>query len=295
MKQGNTKDRRLSIAAMISAGMIAFATFVVATPAQAADNCGAQFTDSNAPNDASCIFACQGTNQLTIGVDASDTDATASGSARCGGGYSPCRSSAGTNSCYGEEGFANSASASGTCAAVVSEAWNDAWSYNCAAKKANTPDPCPSPPCTEPPPPGNCVFGIICCPPSICAAIFGLGRVSPPQQQLKVCGAATTEAACTTARDAYWKTYPYLGPVYDAVSPYVRLDGADPVSGLPAGVTSRVDVWVVDGTATGRICNVGVGCWSILPACTFDDATGRAACVVSGAPKVLGPAARYEA
>jgi hypothetical protein len=71
---------------------------------------------------------------------------------------------------------------------------------------------------------------------------------------------------------------------------------ADPLSGLPAGVTSRVDVWVsASGVATGRLCNAGAGCWSILPVCVSDLTAGRMECSVSGAPKILGAAPLYGA
>lgn len=155
--------RAAALVALLGSITMTLATFVPA-PAAAADNCGAQFSASNAPDDASCVFTCKARQQLVIGVDASDGDATASGSARCGGGYSPCRPATGTNSCYGEEGFANSGSSSGSCSAVVDELWNSAWSYNCLAR--DPPAPCATPPCD--PKPGQCIFNIVCCPPAVC-------------------------------------------------------------------------------------------------------------------------------
>lgn len=270
----DTPQPRQGLLASFIVLVLAAATLVVAAPASAAESCGDQFNDSDAPDDAECAFSCKAAQQLVIAVDASDDDATASGSARCGGGYSPCRSSG--NSCQGEDGISATASSSGKCAAVVSELWNSAWSYNCSSKDVEG-SGCVGPSCGDPGNPPRCIFDIVCCPAAVCVGEDAPSMPCFPGPQVVVPGPREL-----LERIALCGPSANLHPATDAAT------------GLPAGVTSRIDVWVsASGVATGRLCNAGVGCWSILPMCSFEPGIGRAECVVSAAPKILGPAAPY--
>lgn len=263
--------------------VLALALSTMLPPASAADNCGAQFNEKNAPDNATCTFGCEATQQLVISIDASDGDATASGSARCGGGYSPCRPSSGTNSCYGEEGYANSGSSSGSCAAVVDEWWNSAWSYNCLARDVN--QPCAPAACggggSEP---GDCYFNLICCPAILCGADSSLS-VLPKADPCADAPLRMATPDLDAPEDPEW---PAVKPPEPCASDVSAAAVRDPLSGLPSGVTSRVDVWVRGHETIGRVCQAGVGCWTIVPNCTIDPIAGRVACIVTSAAKVLG-------
>lgn len=274
MHTKNTKQRRGLLASFLALVMTA-ATLAVAAPVQAEPSCGTQFSDSEAPDEADCSFECKSGQQLRMGVDASDEDATASGSAHCGGGYTPCKTSG--SSCRGSEGVATN-SATGTCSAVVNELWNSAWSYNCEAKDIDG-SGCVGPSCGGDGP-DNCILGIVCCPAAVCVG-----------------GGGTPTMPCLPATQI-------VVPGPNELLERVQMCGsnanvqpaADSLSGLPAGVTSRIDVWVpASGLATGRLCNTGVGCWSILPVCFSDLTIGRMECSVPESPKLLGPAPLYGA
>lgn len=279
----------MKLQSAVLCAMVAMSMAIIPTAVSIDPSCGTQFTDANAPDNDSCRYRCNAGQLLTISVDASDTDATASGSTRCGNGYAPCTQAGGRNHCYGEGGPATSASDKGACDATVDEFWNSAWSYQCAAKDPPQP-PCP-PPC-EPRDPGTCILGIICCPPWLCT----IGTVYPPKIVINTPGAPELCAIYIAAG-----VVPDPGSLVETGQKKLAecnielptVGGTDAASGLPAGVTSQIDVWIVNGKATGRLCNAGEGCWEILPLCATHAGGRSMSCSVGEVPNVLGPAPRF--
>lgn len=226
---------------------------ILPTGGAVAADCGNQFDERNAPDRSTCKFTCQTGDLLTIGISASDGDASVSGSARCGGGYSPCVTTEGRNNCRGEEGSAARSDRDGDCTAVVDELWNSAWSYACSANALCPPTEAGC----KPDPRDRCPVARLCCPRALC-------------EDFAVPSCPTLEIRAPDAG--------------------VKFPDVCATSGGTVVERSRVTVTGVGAIASAQLCVYGTGCRSIPVYCVVD--AGRLACSTSSEPNVLAIAPR---
>lgn len=262
--------------------MLLLATLNVTWPTGAGAGTGCSATDDSSGmggQKVECSFSCSKTAIINVEASAQDSDASISGTGRCGGVSVHCDDDSDTSSsCTDSGGPTSHEDGGGSCSASTDEFWDSGLYVNCfeSSVKDPTPPVLPdiptSPPCIKP----LCnpdLRGVVDNPPQLPAnPCQGSCLGNDPRVPLPPFVDVTPPATCLTV--PVRACFAHTGTSTQA-NPWL-LTALDRMTSAPG-----IHILMVDGHAIATSCHEG-RCVPIAPACTIEG--GRWGCAVGAPP-----------